>query len=53
MTGVVVDYDPFSPVVMADPYPIYRELRARHRAYRIDAYDAYALPRFDDVRVDA
>lgn len=42
-------YDPFSPEVMSDPFPIYRELRANHRAYRIDAYDAYALPRFDDV----
>jgi cytochrome P450 len=42
-------YDPFAPEVMSDPFPIYRELRARHRAYRIDAYDAYALPRFDDV----
>ncbi len=44
-----VEYDPFSPAVMGDPFPIYRELRARHRAYRIEAYDAYALPRFDDV----
>jgi len=42
-------YDPFSPEVMSDPFEIYRELRAHHRAYRIDAYDAYALPRFDDV----
>lgn len=47
--GVAVEYDPFSPEVMADPYPIYRELRARHRAYRMDEYDAWALPRFDDV----
>jgi cytochrome P450 len=44
-----VAYDPFSPEVMADPHPIYRELRARHRAYRLDEYDAWALPRFDDV----
>jgi cytochrome P450 len=42
-------YDPFSPEVMSDPFAIYRELRAQHRAYRIDKYDAYALPRFDDV----
>jgi cytochrome P450 len=45
----VVEYDPFSREVMTDPYPIYRELRARHRAYRIDEYDAWALPRFEDV----
>ena len=49
MSSAAVEYDPFSPEVMADPYPIYRELRARHRAYRIDEYDAWALPRFDDV----
>jgi cytochrome P450 len=49
MGSADVAYDPFSPEVMADPYPIYRELRARHRAYRMDQYDAWALPRFDDV----
>ncbi|MEX1007912.1 MAG: cytochrome P450 [Acidimicrobiia bacterium] len=47
--NAAVEYDPFSPEVMADPYPIYRDLRARHRAYRMDEYDAWALPRFDDV----
>ena len=49
MGSAAVEYDPFSPEVMADPYPIYRELRARHRAFYIDEYDAWALPRFDDV----
>ncbi len=49
MSPAAVEYDPFSPEVMADPYPIYRELRERHRAYRMDEYDAWALPRFDDV----
>src|SRR5436190_20320423 len=49
MSEAAVEYDPFSPEVMADPYPIYRELRAHYRAYRMDEYDAWALPRFDDV----
>jgi cytochrome P450 len=49
MSEAAVEYDPFSPEVMADPYPIYRELRANHRAYRMDEYDAWALPLFDDV----
>jgi cytochrome P450 len=49
MSSAAVEYDPFSLDVMADPYPIYRELRAHHRAYRMDEYDAWALPRFDDV----
>jgi cytochrome P450 len=44
-----VAYDPFSPDVMRDPYPIYRELRASHRAYPLPEYDAWALTRFDDV----
>ena len=44
-----IEYDPFAPDVMADPYPIYRELRARGRVYRLEQYDAWALPRFDDV----
>jgi cytochrome P450 len=42
-------YDPFSVAVMTDPYPVYRELRARHRVVPLPAYDAVALTRFDDV----
>src|SRR5262245_21040332 len=49
MSSDAVGYDPVSPAVMADPFPIYRELRARYRAYPIETYDAWALPRFDDV----
>jgi len=44
-----VAYDPFAVDVMTDPYPVYRELRARHRAAPLPQYDAYALTRFDDV----
>lgn len=46
---VAVDYDPFGPAAMTDPLPIYRELRARYRAYPLPQYDAVALPRFADV----
>lgn len=42
-------YDPFSVEVMTDPYPVYRELRARGRVAALPEYDAYALTRFDDV----
>ncbi|MCB0995765.1 MAG: cytochrome P450 [Acidimicrobiales bacterium] len=45
----VVDYDPFSPEVMADPLPVYRALRDAGRAHPLPRYDAWALPRFDDV----
>lgn len=44
-----VEYDPFSPEVMHDPYPVYRRLRAAHRVHPLPKYDAYALTRFDDV----
>jgi cytochrome P450 len=45
----MVVYDPFSPEVMADPYPIYRAVRAEYRAYPLPQYDAVGLPRFADV----
>ena len=49
--AVDIDYDPFSEEAMSDPLPLYAELRRHHRAYRLDAYDAWALPRFEDVWV--
>ncbi len=42
-------YDPFSVEVMTDPYPLYRELRARGPVVALPQYDAFALTRFDDV----
>jgi cytochrome P450 len=45
----IVAYDPFSPEVMADPYPIYASVRAEYRAYPLPQYDAFGLPRFADV----
>jgi cytochrome P450 len=44
-----VDYDPFGLAVMTDPFPVYRALRARYRAYPLPQYDAIALSRFADV----
>ena len=44
-----VEYDPFGPVAMTDPFPVYRALRDAHRAYPLPHYDAVALPRFADV----
>src|ERR1700730_18815331 len=34
---------------MADPYPLYRELRDEAPVYRMERYDAWALPRFAEV----
>jgi cytochrome P450 len=42
-------YDPFAPEVMREPLPFYRELRASAAAHPLPQYDAWALPRFDDV----
>ena len=45
-----VAYDPFSVDVMTDPYPVYRELRARHRACRrCPSTTRSRCTRFDDV----
>jgi cytochrome P450 len=48
-TAGTAAYDPFSPEVMTDPYPIYRSVRAEYRAYPLPQYDAFGLPRFADV----
>jgi cytochrome P450 len=45
----MVAYDPFSPEVMADPYPIYRSVLAEYRAYPLPQYDAFGIARFADV----
>ena len=45
----MVDYDPFSPESMADPYPAYRALREAGPVHPLPQYDAVALPRFEEV----
>jgi cytochrome P450 len=45
----MVEYDPFSVDAMRDPFPTYRELRALGPVYRLEQYDAWALPRFEQV----
>lgn len=44
-----VYYDPFDPVIDADPYPVYRRLRAEEPLYHNEPHDFYAVSRFDDV----
>jgi cytochrome P450 len=51
-TGSVADvyYDPYDPVIYADPYPVFRRLREEAPLYYNERYDFFALSRFDDVR---
>src|ERR1700722_206146 len=43
------DYDPFGTAVMENPLPFYKELRDNYPVYRLEAYDAWAVSRFQDV----
>lgn len=44
------DVDLFADDVLEDPYPAYRRLREQGGAVYLDALDAWALPRYDDIR---
>lgn len=43
-------YDPFTAEFQADPFPVYRRLRAEAPVYHNTTWEFYALSRFDDVR---
>lgn len=45
----MIDYDPYSQEVMADPHPFYARLRDEAPAYYVEPHDAWALSRFEDV----
>ena len=45
----MVEYDPLSPEVLADPFPHYRRLRDEAPAYYSEKYDTWFLSRFADV----
>jgi cytochrome P450 len=48
----LVDYDPFSPAVLADPFPAYAALRERCPVHRFDGFDPpfFSLSRHADVQ---
>jgi cytochrome P450 len=50
-THQTVDYDPTAPEVLADPLPIYEELRERCPVHRFDGLEhtLYTLSRRDDI----
>src|SRR5438309_762329 len=44
-----VYYDPYDFEIDADPYPIFKRMRAEAPLYYNERHDFYALSRFDDV----
>ena len=48
---MTIEFDPTRPDVMADPYPIYRRLRADDPVHWCDALNGWVLTRYDDVRM--
>jgi cytochrome P450 len=48
-----MEYDPFSPVFQADPFPVYRWMRDEAPVFHSEKWGWYALSRFDDVRAAA
>jgi cytochrome P450 len=45
----MIDYDPYSDEVLADPHVFYDRLREEAPAYFVEKYNAWALTRFEDV----
>jgi len=45
----MIEYDPYSKAALADPHPIYRQLRDDAPAYYLRKYDAWAISRFQDI----
>jgi cytochrome P450 len=48
-TGSDLYYDPYDVEIYADPYPVFRRLREESPLYYNEAYDFYAVSRFEDV----
>src|SRR5690242_5879811 len=43
------DVDLFATDTLVDPYPVYARLRDAGPVVRLDRYDAWALPRYEQV----
>ena len=46
----MIDYDPLSPTVRADAYPYYAKLRETPGFVHVKSLDAWAIPRYADVK---
>ncbi|MDP3891420.1 cytochrome P450 [Nocardioides sp.] len=49
MSNQQLTYSPFDPTVIADPYPVYRDLRDNAPAYWSPEASSWVLSRYDDV----
>src|SRR5581483_3385963 len=45
----VEPFDLYSPLIDADPFPYYAELRAKHPCYWSDSAQLWILSRYDDI----
>jgi cytochrome P450 len=45
----LVDFDPYSEALFADPFPVYKRLRDEARDLYLERYDCFFLSRFEDV----
>ena len=49
VTDNSIGYDPFSPEVMANPLPIYAQLRREAPVLFLEKYDSFVFSRFQDI----
>ena len=47
---MTIDYDPRRPEVIADPFPVFQELREQAPLYRSSVLGGWVLTRYDDVK---
>ena len=44
-----ISYNPLSPAIRADPYPVYERLRRKDPVHRMRLYNGWLLTKFEDV----
>jgi cytochrome P450 len=47
----MIEYDPKRPEILADPFPVFRELRERDPIHRSNVLGGWVITRYDDVRM--
>jgi cytochrome P450 len=46
---MTIEYNPLTPEIRENPYPIYAEMRRAASAHYVEALGLWAIPRYDDV----